>query len=357
MPVKLKISDFLLYFAPHAVQTNGKAPDNPPAGQFGYVMGGDGRVADDTYLRARAKASYPDSWIDHYEDTLRWLGREVYDCNAAAEAFYKREAGIDINTKARLNYAGWCSVKSSPKPDSTLARLPQMPGVAVFSGGSTADGISHVGYLIKKYGSGLLDWWVLEFRGRNYGCVMTRIKDREWRYWGVMDRYYEYDIDAAWNPSAAVQPIIKIPVLAAPAAKLSKTLKLEYKLNADAVRFRKCPDSSCDIIRILDEGDVVAYISTNGKWTKVRYKGQTGYIFSDYLTRCSYIKGAEVKAVQNVLKAAGYVPGSIDGIYGQRTAEAVAAYQTVNHLTVDAIVGEITWAALMGEIDIIGKNT
>ncbi len=345
MPVKVKISEFLNYFEPHAVKTNGKATDPPAPNQFGYVMGGDGRMADDAYLRTRAKASYPDSWEDHYEDTRKWLGREVYDCNAAAEAFYKRGTGNNINTKARLNYANWCSVKSQPAPDSNLAGLPQMPGIAVFSGGSTAAGISHVGYLLKKYGTSPLDWWVLEFRGRNYGCVITRIKDREWRYWGVMDKYFEYDIGAVCSPNTLPPSAAKTPILS---KKLSQNLQLRYKLNADAVRFRKGPDSSSGIIRVLDEGDEAAYIGTEGKWTRVRYKGQTGYIFSAYLTRCAYITGDEVKTVQNALKAAGYDPGSVDGIYGPKTAEAVAAFQTMNHLTVDAIVGEITWAALNG---------
>jgi hypothetical protein len=70
-----------------------------------------------------------------------------------------------------------------------------MPGVAVFSGGDNASGITHVGYLLKKFGEGPLDWYVLELRGRNYGCVITKIKDRSWRYWGIMDKYFEYDVD------------------------------------------------------------------------------------------------------------------------------------------------------------------
>lgn len=194
------ISEMLNYYGPHAVMTNGMAPGSPPVNQFGYVMGGDGRIATDGYLRLRAKASYPDSWMEHYKDTLRWLGREVYDCNAAAEAFYKRQTGIDINTKACLNYANWCSERSVSKPEGELAGMPQLPGIAVFAGGSSASGITHVGYLFRKYGPDPLDWYVLEFRGRLYGCVLTRLKDREWRYWGKMNKYFEYDVDATWSP-------------------------------------------------------------------------------------------------------------------------------------------------------------
>ena len=203
MAQKVKISGFLNYYAPHAVMTNKTAPNPPPADQWGYVMGADGRVATDEYLRARAKSSYPASWESHYRDTLKWIGRRVADCNAVAEHFYKAMTGIGIDTKARLNWANWCGIKSVSKPDANLTGLPQLPGIAVFAGGSTASGITHVGFLFKKYGPGPLDWYVLESRGRNYGLVLTRIKDRSWRYWGKMDKCFEYDLDAAWTPMAA----------------------------------------------------------------------------------------------------------------------------------------------------------
>ena len=198
MAQKVKISGFLNYFKDHAVLTN-KTTSNPPAHQFGYVMGGDGRVATDAYLQHRAKSSYPSTWKSHYNDTLKWLGREVYDCNAAAEAYYRRQTGINIDTKARLNYANWCTVKSSSSRDSKLSGMPQLPGIALFAGGTSAAGITHVGFLFEKYGDDPLDWYVLEMRGRNYGCVITRIKDRSWRYWGKMDKYFEYDLDANWS--------------------------------------------------------------------------------------------------------------------------------------------------------------
>ena len=51
-------------------------------------------------------------------------------------------------------------------------------------------------------------------------------------------------------------------------------------------------------------------------------------------------------AIQGALAAAGFDPGSIDGIFGQGTAEATARFQRANGLVVDGQVGVKTAAAL-----------
>ncbi len=56
--------------------------------------------------------------------------------------------------------------------------------------------------------------------------------------------------------------------------------------------------------------------------------------------------GGEVKEVQRRLKQWGYYNGSVDGIYGSKTVEAVKAFQRKNGLTVDGIAGKATYAAL-----------
>lgn len=56
--------------------------------------------------------------------------------------------------------------------------------------------------------------------------------------------------------------------------------------------------------------------------------------------------GDEVKQIQTKLKDWGYYSGSVDGIYGSKTFEAVKKFQKANGLTVDGIVGEKTLAAL-----------
>lgn len=61
-----------------------------------------------------------------------------------------------------------------------------------------------------------------------------------------------------------------------------------------------------------------------------------------------YMKGDDVKWLQKTLSYAGYSCGSIDGIFGKNTMNAVKKYQKAKKLTVDGIVGEKTVLALGG---------
>lgn len=56
--------------------------------------------------------------------------------------------------------------------------------------------------------------------------------------------------------------------------------------------------------------------------------------------------GGEVKEVQRRLKNWGYYSGSVDGIFGAKTTEAVKYFQRKNGLTADGIVGKATYEAL-----------
>jgi peptidoglycan hydrolase-like protein with peptidoglycan-binding domain len=59
------------------------------------------------------------------------------------------------------------------------------------------------------------------------------------------------------------------------------------------------------------------------------------------------MSGADVKALQQRLAALKYYPGPADGTYGSDTLEAVWAFQEVNGLSVDGVVGPATKAALV----------
>lgn len=56
--------------------------------------------------------------------------------------------------------------------------------------------------------------------------------------------------------------------------------------------------------------------------------------------------GTIVKTIQTRLKRWGYYTGSIDGIFGSKTKEAVKYFQRRNGLTVDGIVGPATASAM-----------
>ncbi len=56
--------------------------------------------------------------------------------------------------------------------------------------------------------------------------------------------------------------------------------------------------------------------------------------------------GSEVKSIQKVLKEKGYYSGSVDGIYGTQTKNAVIKFQKATGLTADGIAGDKTLKAL-----------
>ena len=51
------------------------------------------------------------------------------------------------------------------------------------------------------------------------------------------------------------------------------------------------------------------------------------------------MRGDDVKQLQTLLKAAGFTPGSIDGVFGKYTLAAVKDFQQAKGLTVDGIAG------------------
>jgi peptidoglycan hydrolase-like protein with peptidoglycan-binding domain len=50
-----------------------------------------------------------------------------------------------------------------------------------------------------------------------------------------------------------------------------------------------------------------------------------------------------VQDLQQALKALGYDPGAIDGVFGAGTESAVKAFQQAREITADGIVGRVTW--------------
>jgi peptidoglycan hydrolase-like protein with peptidoglycan-binding domain len=53
--------------------------------------------------------------------------------------------------------------------------------------------------------------------------------------------------------------------------------------------------------------------------------------------------GEDVQQLQQALMDLGYSVGTVDGRFGSETESAVKAFQRDRELTVDGIVGEITW--------------
>ena len=132
-------------------------------------------------------------WFTQYsgkqrEKALYWRehAARVWDCNGLSEGLYKDFSGKDINTKARYNFANWCTTKGT----GMIPERYRIPGAAVFWGDS-ASSIHHVAYLYKPTEDGK-DWYLIEARGVMYGVVRTKLSERKPNFWGLMEKYFDY---------------------------------------------------------------------------------------------------------------------------------------------------------------------
>ena len=57
-------------------------------------------------------------------------------------------------------------------------------------------------------------------------------------------------------------------------------------------------------------------------------------------------QGPEVFRLQEMLRLTGHLPGPADGIFGTDTAQALRQFQKSSNISIDAIAGPSTWAAL-----------
>ena len=89
------------------------------------------------------------------------------------------------------------------------------------------------------------------------------------------------------------------------------------------------------IILLISAISVVTLIYKNNK------ENETVEALSKYGSR-----GSEVTQIQTKLKRWGYYSGSVDGIYGTQTVNAVKYFQRKNGLTADGIAGPATLKAM-----------
>lgn len=156
------------------------------AAKDGYIMGARGQNPKDWKTSSWWFTQYSGS---QKKKALYWRenAKRVWDCQGLSEGYINQEAGLNIDIRARNNYANWCS----PKGEGAVPEDKRVPGVAVFSGWP----ITHVGYLVepvvpsKPEG----DWYVVEARGVMYGVVTTKLSERNWTRWGMMTKYFDYE--------------------------------------------------------------------------------------------------------------------------------------------------------------------
>ena len=151
---------------------------------------------------------------------------------------------------------------------------------------------------------------------------------------------------------------------------LFSALATSGTVTATSLNMRAKASTDSNVVGVLHQGDKVTIKETSGSWYKVSGNGKTGYVAKKYIN-VSYgsssnsggsssknssgssggtcrpgDKGDAVKKVQRRLIALGYLSGSADGDYGNKTKNAVIAFQKNNGLTADGVVGAGTLSKL-----------
>ena len=78
----------------------------------------------------------------------------------------------------------------------------------------------------------------------------------------------------------------------------------------------------------------------------------TGYPLIRFGSRGNYVCIA-----QDALINLGYDTGGLDGVFGNKTYNAVRSYQSRNGFAVDGIIGNNTWRVLMNEVVGMGRTS
>lgn len=169
----------------------------------GYIMSAKGQNPSDWAVNSW--------WFTQYKDRNKYTAEQeakalywrdnavrVWDCNGLSEGLYEEYSGVNINTKAKYNYSGWCSEKGK----GMIPAEKRAPGMAVFWGDS-ASTIHHVAYLLEPVNADKPagDWYIGEARGVMSGCVQTRLYERKPNFWGKMDKYFDYGDTAEVLPA------------------------------------------------------------------------------------------------------------------------------------------------------------
>lgn len=180
----LKFIEFALSHAdPKAVPKN--AVLAAPVGIDGvweYLWGTHGQICTEKLLADRYKSYYKkNSWDEkeYASVTKGWVENKVHvsDCQGLLDAF----TGKDVN--ADYNYRHYCTEKGL----IAAINRPWVIGEAVFNG--TDSKKTHVGWVCGFVGS---DPLVVEERGLKYGCTITRMSKRAWKYRGLMTAVFDY---------------------------------------------------------------------------------------------------------------------------------------------------------------------
>lgn len=140
------------------------------AEKWGYVWGLNGELytqamADRYKAQKRSTSKWRDPATYWTEDCKQWIGRMAADCSGGIVSAM-REYNPGYGDRTANTFYSQCTDKGPIKT------IPETPGLCVWRDG-------HIGIY---EGGG----YVIEFRGTEYGCVRTKLSQRNFTNWGKL---------------------------------------------------------------------------------------------------------------------------------------------------------------------------
>lgn len=323
---------------------------------WGYVYSGQGELYTPALAQAWANENRAGKSSDYFlNQCSRWFNRIVVDCSGLIiQAFRSKKTNYTDQTANTL------LANSMPKGD--IATIPEQPGICVWRKG-------HIGIYI---GEG----HVIESGGTNIGVVVSEIKtpatNKAWTNWGMLA-----DADYSQVPAPVVSPD-------SPSCWLGRVFKLTdpYMRDDDIAQLQKAlkivgfsPGKIDGVFGPLTQKAVMEFqkkagLVADGVVGEKTTAALKGVWVTDYQGNCCcplqetqlesfnlsrllkiaspYMQGSDVRDVQYALELHELSPGTLDGVFGNKTRSAVVMFQQNNQLLADGIVGRKTAVKLGG---------
>lgn len=221
--------------------------------KWGYIWGMTHEMWSEAKHAEYAKKFANDSNRQNsVQNGSKWAGHWVTDCSGLFVWAFRQHGG-SIAHGSNSIYKSYCSATGTLKNGSRTDGKALKPGTAVFTG--TAEAHNHIGLYVG-------DGTVIEAQGTNAGVTTTKITNKKWTYWGELK-------DVSYNATTNT-------TTTTPAKGTAKVMAKRVALRTDA-------SIKSDVIVRLDIGDVVEIAPETSEWTRVTYKGKTGYMMTEFL--------------------------------------------------------------------------